>query len=196
MSSEKNPTRERILNSAWKLLEEGGGGAVRMSDIAKAAKISRQALYLHFPTRAEMLVATTHYIDEVHDMQGRLAATRAARSGVARLDAWVAAWGGYLPVIHGVARALLAMKDSDDAARAAWGERMAAMREGCAAAVAALAADGTLTEGLAEGEATDLLWTLLSVGNWEHLRTDCGWEQERYIAVMQDLARRALVRRG
>lgn len=194
MSSEMNPTRSRILKSAWSLLEEGGGNAVRMSDIAKAAKISRQALYLHFPNRAELLVATTKYIDEVHDIQDRLKASRNAATGEERLPLWIETWGNYIPTIYGVAKALIAMGEADEDATAAWADRMAAVKHGCAAAIAALKADGRLTEALSETEAVDFLWTLLSVGNWAQLRQSCGWSQERYIEVTQRIAREALVR--
>ncbi len=168
---------------------------MRMSDIAKEARISRQALYLHFPTRAELLVATTRYADEVHDVDGRLVASRTARTGVERLSAWVAAWGNYIPHIYGVAKALLAMKDSDAEAMTAWNDRMCAVREGCAAAISALKADGRLNEDLSQEEATDILWTLLSVRSWEQLRLECGWSQAEYVDRLQKVAARALVKR-
>ena len=137
--SRKNPnTRTRILDAAWTLLESGAARGVRMSDIAKAAGISRQALYLHFPSRAELLVATTRHVDEVKDVDARLAESRAA-TGPARLDAFIAAWGGYIPEVQGVLRALAAVMETDAEARAAYDDRMAAVRHGCAAAVAALA---------------------------------------------------------
>lgn len=196
MSSENPTTRERILQSALRLLEEEGGNAVRMSDIAKAAKISRQALYLHFPNRAELLVATTHYVDELHDIESQLVASRTASSGRERLDAWVEVWGNHIPVIYGVGKALMAMKDTDPEAALAWDERMQAVRHGAAAAVAALATDGDLANGLSQQDATDLLWTLQSVRNWEQLRLECGWSQERYIAGMKRMANDVLLRPG
>jgi AcrR family transcriptional regulator len=76
MSSNNIETRTRILDAAWKLLETGQGSGVRMSDIAKTAGISRQAVYLHFPTRAELLIATTRHLDVVKDVDARLMATR------------------------------------------------------------------------------------------------------------------------
>ncbi|MEO1505580.1 MAG: helix-turn-helix domain-containing protein, partial [Pseudomonadota bacterium] len=85
MSSAESDTRTRILQAAWRLLEEGAAG-VRMSDIAKAAGVSRQAVYLHFPTRAKLLIDTTRYVDEVKNIDDRLAASRAA-TGIDRLDA-------------------------------------------------------------------------------------------------------------
>ena len=133
MSSENIETRERILASAWDLLMESGAAAVRMSDIARRTGISRQAVYLHFRSRAELLIATTRYIDQVKDVDARLAASRAAEQGQERLDAYVEAWGNYIPEIHGVARALIDLQATDDAARAAWTDRMDAVRHGCAA---------------------------------------------------------------
>ena len=193
MSRKGDDTRIRILNSTWQLLETPGGSAVRMSDIARTAGISRQALYLHFPNRADLLVATTRHIDEINDIDARLAASRAARGGVERLQAYIAAWGGYIPQIHGVAAALMSMQDHDAEARVAWAGRESAMREGCAAAVTALERDGKLTPDLSATAATDLLWTLLSVRNWDRLVQDCGWSQAAYIREMQRLARAALV---
>ena len=193
MSSEKMDTRTRILESTWKLLETGGGNSVRMSDIAKAAGVSRQAVYLHFPKRADLLVATTRHLDQVLNVDARLEKSRHAETGVDRLTAFIEAWGNYIPEIHGVARALLAMKDTDSEAETAWNDRMQAVRHGCAAAVEAMKRDGDLCKDLSARKATDLLWTLLSVRNWEQLRIDCGWSQSQYVQLMQSSARRLLI---
>ena len=186
-------TRTRILESTRALLEENQGRGVRMSDIARRAGVSRQALYLHFGTRSALLIATTRHLDEVEGIEERLAPSRHAPSGTARLDAFVEAWGNYIPDIHGVARALLAVQDTDEAARDAWEDRMDAVRQGCAAAIAALVRDGDLAPEHDAEEATDLLWTLLSVRNWEQLTRDCGWSQERYVETVKALARHVLV---
>ncbi len=192
MSTENLSTRTRILNAAWKLLEDSASKA-RMSDIAKAAGVSRQALYLHFPNRADLLIATTRHIDEAKQIEVRLAPSRAATSGVERLARFIEAWGNYIPEIYGVARALMAMQDSDAEARQAWSDRMLAVREGCKAAVAAIEADGLLAESLDSGTATDLLWAMLSVRNWELLTVQCGWTQDTYISEIKALAGRSLV---
>ena len=75
MSSEQ--TKTRILDTTWKLLEKRIEKN-RMSDIAKAVGISRQALYLHYPTRAELLIATTKHIDTVKKVNQRLELSRTA----------------------------------------------------------------------------------------------------------------------
>lgn len=164
-----------------------------MSDIAKRAGISRQALYLHFATRAELLIATTHYLDGLKGSEERLVPSRAARSGSERLDAFIEAWGNYIPEIHGVAKALLAMKDTDEAAATAWRERMWDVRQGCAAAINALHSDEALSPDHSPDQATDILWTLLSVRTWEQLTVECGWSQEKYIETLKSMARRMFV---
>jgi len=193
MSSEENQTRAKILDAAWSLLETNAGKGVRMSDIAKEAGLSRQAVYLHFPARAELLIATTRHIDVRKDAASRWAIARAAPNGRERLDAFIEAWGGYIPEIYGVARALMALQETDEAARAAWANRMSALREGCEGAVNALDKDGALSDEHSVETATDLLWTLLSVRSWEQLTQEAGWTQEHYITRMKTTARQMLV---
>jgi AcrR family transcriptional regulator len=196
MSRDESATRRRILKATCKLLAAGQGQGVRMVDIAKAAKISRQAVYLHFPNRAELLIAAVRYLDVMHDSDARLAASRNAKNGLVRLDAFIEAWANYIPEVYGVARALLAMKDTDAEAKAAWDDRMDALREGCAAAVDALERDRRLNPVHSREEATDILWMLISIRNWEHLTQDRGWSQEDYAQSIREIARRVLVRSG
>jgi AcrR family transcriptional regulator len=193
MSSDLPETRLRILEATVRLLEERGGRGARMGDIAAAAGISRQAVYLHFPSRAELLIAATRHLDGVLDLDGRLAASRAATSGVERLALYIEFWGRYIPEIYGVGKALLLAQDSDEAAAAAWRDRMRAMRDGCRAAIEALHAEGALAPGWDPEDATDTLWTLLSVHDWENLTGECGWSTQQYIDRMTMLARRAFV---
>lgn len=192
MSSDNISTRTRILKAAWELLDSNPGVAARMSDIAKKAGVSRQALYLHFPNRTELFIATTKYQDAVYGVQDMLAGSRAAKTGLERLDAYVEAWGNYIPKIFGIAKTLMVMTETDEDAARAWSERMQDVREGCAAAIAALARDGQLTPVLSQNEATDLLWTLLSISNWEQLTRTCGWDQARYVEAIQTTARQVL----
>lgn len=193
MSSDSIDTRHRILKSALDLLENSPGSGVRMSDIAKKAGVSRQAVYLHFPTRADLLIAATRHVDEIMNIDACLVTSRTAKTGIDRLNAFVETWGDYIPSIYGVARALLAMKDTDEAASIAWNDRMQAVRHGCQAAVRALQEDGVLTSEFDEKQATDVLWMLLSVRNWEQLTQDCGWSQAQYVQATRTLALRTLL---
>ena len=78
-------------------------------------------------------------------------------SGLERLEAYVEAWGNYIPEIYGVANALIVMGASENEARLAWNGRLAAVREGCEAVVAALSREGRLSDRLSPPEAIDVL---------------------------------------
>ena len=194
MSSNRINTKTRILDVTWRLLESENT-AIRMADIAKAAGVSRQALYLHFPNRSELLVATTRHIDTVKNVDERLSRSRSASSGIERLQAFVEAWGGYIPEIHGISVALRAMRDTDKEAAAAWEDRMQAVRQGCEAAVRAISEDGYLKKELTEVTAVDLLWTLLSVENWERLVLECCWSQSDYERTLKQISEATLLSR-
>ncbi len=194
MSSKTIETRTRILDATVRMLEKHAGRGVRMGDIAKAAGISRQAVYLHFASRAELLVAATRYLDDVLDVDARLAPSRAAKSGVERLALYIECWGHYIPEIYGVAKALLLAQDTDEAAAAAWRDRMLAMRDGCRAAIDALHSDGTLASEWTPKIATDALWTMLLVPNWENLTVECGWSTQQYVRWMKTVADRSFVK--
>lgn len=174
-------------------MEQQRGQGVRMSDIATAAGVSRQALYLHFASRTELLVATTRYGDQVRGLDERLARWRAASGGVERLNEFIAFWGNYIPEIYGIAKALLLARESDEAANAAWNERMNAVREGCRVTIEALQHDEMLASEWDCQHATDLLWTMLSIRNWEQLTLACGWTTQQYITHLQTTAGRTFV---
>jgi AcrR family transcriptional regulator len=186
-------TRTRILEATRRLMEERRGRDVRMRDIADAASVSRQAVYDHFGSRAKLLVETTHYVDEVRRLEERRRRFREATGGVERLEAYVEFWGNYIPEVYGMARALLAAREADEAAAAAWDDRMGAVRESCRLTVEALQRDGMLAPELSRDEAVDLMWTMLSIRNWELLTIECRWSQEQYVGQMQELLKRALV---
>lgn len=78
-------------------------------------------------------------------------------------------WGNYIPEIYNIARALLAMQDSDEEAAQAWSDRMQAMLHGCNAAIRALKDEQLLLPDYSQKQVTDILWTILSVRNWEQL---------------------------
>lgn len=177
-----------------RLMEECGGRGVRMRDVADVAGISRQAVYDHFGSRAELMVATARHGDEVRGLEERLVRYRAATGGVERLEAFIEFWGNYIPEIHGIARALFAARESDAAVAAAWDDRMRVVQEACRDIVGRLQGDGMLASGWSLEEAGDLLWTMLSIGNWENLTIERGWPVSLYVERMQMLSKRVFVR--
>ena len=195
MSREKIETRQKILDSTLKLLEKSSGGKeVRMSDIAKDAGISRQAVYLHFPTRADLLIAVTYRLDEIYDAAGRLVKATNSKTGLLRLEAYIEAWFGYLPLIYGVVKAMMDMRDQDDAAKEAYDLRMQHIRNACETTILALKNENQLQEHLTTEVATDILWTMLSIPTWEQYRFQCGWTAQECILRTQLNAKAVLLK--
>jgi AcrR family transcriptional regulator len=50
-------TQRLILEAAWRLFYQRGFDAVSMDEIATQAKVTKRAIYYHFPTKAELIVA-------------------------------------------------------------------------------------------------------------------------------------------
>lgn len=193
MSSNEKNTRNRILQTTWELLEKSPGRSLNMSEIAKATGISRQALYLHFDSRTELLIATTHYVDEVKGLEQRLRKLQSAKSGEEMLRSCVHIWGNYIPEIYSVSKALMMTKDNDEAAAAAWVDIMGCLRDVCEQVIQTLKNENKLSPNWNQQHATDYFWTMISIQNWEQLTLECGWKQDQYISNMTEAITTALV---
>jgi AcrR family transcriptional regulator len=172
------------------------GQHVWVGDIARAARVSRQAVYLHFGSRANLLVATVRYVDEVLGLDERLRQVKAADSGAEILQALVEFWGNYLPEIYGLAKALLAVYDTDKDAATAWDDRMGVLQEGCRNTIECLERDGTLVPGWELEDAASLVWAVLAVAVWENLTIKSGWSTDQYIHRMQRALKHTFVNTG
>lgn len=193
MSSSKIETRNKILMETWKLLEEQRGQNVHMSHIAKAVGISRQAVYLHFPSRTELIVETVRYVDEVKGLNDQLAKLATLTSAVELLEATIDVWGNYIPEIYGLAKTMLQTRDTDEAMAAAWDNSMGCLRDACQAIIGALAHENCLVTQWTQKAAIEMLWALLSFSSWEQLTIECSWEQTEYIKWMKFVAKQTFV---
>lgn len=193
MSSTKIETRQRILETTMQLMEENNGMDVRMSDIAKKAGVSRQAVYLHFKSRTDLMVATVQYVDELRNVVERLQKWEVAPDGVAKLDALIDSWGNYIPEIFGIAKALLMMRETDEAADAAWNDRMNGLKSRCRITMEVLQSENKLSAEWTVEEAAELFWMLISVRNWEVLRIELGWSNDKYIQHLQTVVRKVFL---
>lgn len=180
MSSGNPETRRRIMIETRRLLEEKGGQNVRLKDIAQAAEVSRQAIYLHFGSRTGLLVATVQFVDELQGFFKRTRAIREVESGTKALELFIAFWAEYITEVYGLARALLASRANDPAALAAWTDRMDGLQKICLYLIKKLANERRLKGEWSIDEAADMLWALISVQTWENLTVERGWKKEQY----------------
>lgn len=187
-------TRQRILDTAQAVIASNDGSLVNMSEIAGASGLSRQALYQHFSSRTELLMATMREIDLSLNLSDLLQPMQSAADGPARLDAFITFWGHYLPEFAGAARSLRAASREDESAHHAWEERMSALRHSCATTVSQIAKENRLALDWTCESATAVLVSMLSFDAWDHLVNDCGWSTETYVDTMKILTKRALIR--
>ena len=185
-------TRERILDSARRLLENNAWSGVGLGEVAKAAGVSRQAIYLHFGSRSALLLALVEYVDEVEGLNELIERVRDADSGADALDRMVWVNSVYEPRIHAVVVAHDAARRTDPDLEAAWQDRMRRRRALYRGVADRLAAEGALA--LPRKDAVDLMWALLGPRVHEDLVVERGWSRKRYEDHMSALLRGALVR--
>jgi AcrR family transcriptional regulator len=173
-------TRGRILDATLSLVTRRGGADVTMAQIARAARVSRQAVYLHFADRAALFTAAVRHADDRQGIPGAVQRIQEAPDAITALQEMVAMQARMNPGIWPIARALDAVRREDDAAERSWQDRLAYRLAGCQAIVARLAEERVLKAGIDQGVAADLLWTLTSLRVWEDLVLLRRWSVERY----------------
>lgn len=186
-------TRNAILRSARTLLEEHGYHGVGLAEVARAAGLSRQAVYLHFGSKRGLLLALVDWVDQVEGLEELLTVARSAPSAIAALDAIVHLTAVYTPRIYRLAAVLEVARRSDPDFDAAWQDRMAHRRGNMGAVVKWLADAGELADGMSVKSGTDIVWTMLSVHVFEDLVVDRGWSTERYEAFVEDVLHHRLL---
>lgn len=193
MSSSGESTRDRILTAARALIEEQPGAGPSMGQIARRTGISRQAVYMHFTDRAQLLLELTRAVDTAErtsDMQREVDDAPTARAALARA---VALQAQLKPKLHGVVTALDALRRSDPDAQAAWQERDRARLDRCEQVVRRLKAEKELAGQWSVPDAARLLWAVTSQRVWEDLVLDQGWSTQRYTRHLTQLLERSLL---
>ena len=193
MSSRKQKTRSNILDSALRLLVERGYHGVGMEEVARDAGVSRQALYLHFNSKSELLVAMARYNDEMLNVPEIVRLEEEAETAVEAIEAGVRAYALIEPQIYEVASVVYAARRTDKAAEAAWQDRLAFRWENVRRAMARLQQEGLLAEGWTVDEATDFAWALLSLHTYEHLVVERGWSLEQFVDRLRTMLFKVLV---
>ncbi len=177
-------TRERILGNALDLIETTPDEVPSMSALARATGISRQALYLHFPERASLLLALVEYVDEREDLHAEVAKVQAAPDGAAQVRAWAEMQARRNPRIAAVARALDQTRHADDPAATAWRDRTANRLRAASGIVERLRSEGHLHRSWTNDEAATLAWELLSFRVWDDLVNEAGLAPKRYVEIV------------
>ncbi|WP_028923047.1 TetR/AcrR family transcriptional regulator [Pseudonocardia acaciae] len=193
MNARGRRTRAALLSAARELVERDGLAALTMAEVAERAGRTRRAVYLHFSTRTELLLALFAHVAEVEDLAGSLAPVRAEPDPVRKLDEWARHLARYAPRIRAMAHAVDAMAHTDPDAGARDYFARQGQRDDAAEIVAALHSSGLLAAALTQDVATDLLYALSALEVFERLTVDRGWSPDRYAQHLTTVLRATLV---
>lgn len=192
-SSEPLSTRDRIINSALKLIEEDRKGPVSMVAIAKAAGLSRQALYLTFADKADLYVALVRRVDEQRGASAENDKIRSVADGESALMALIESQSRMLPALQSIAHAMDVLRHQDPDADKAWQDRLAARMALCEGIAEKLAAEGRLRDDISVRKAADLIWIMSSFRTWDDLVTVRGWSAGEYLLHITQALRSSLL---
>jgi len=185
-------TSARVLDAALALIAKRGDANVTMADIARAARLSRQAVYLLFPDRSALMLAAARHLDERLDLPEEIRRIDEATTGTAMIAALVSLQARRNHALWPIVRAVDAVRRSDPAAERAWQDRLESRLRGCRTIVARLRREHTLKAGLGPAVAADLLWSLTSLRMWEDLVLQRTWSSKQYETYVTALCLEAL----
>ena len=191
-SNDAISTRTRILTAARALLEERGFD-VGMGEIARRAGISRQAVYLHFESKADLLQHLTTWVEEQANLGELLAPVYDAPDGEAALQALLHAAAVFEPQIHALARVTEQTRDRDPAVQAITADRMSRRLAGMTAVVARIEAEGRLRPGWDVDRAAAFVWMTTAPPSYHAIVIELGWTAEAWAEATYQLLRDAFI---
>jgi AcrR family transcriptional regulator len=196
VSSSKPETRLAILGAARQLLEERGYFGVGLEDIAAAAGVSRQAIYLHFGSKSNLLLELARHIDESQGLPALIGQFRSAPTSLEAMDQLIHVVATYGPRVLRIALVMDGARQSDADALAAWRDRMMSRLGGMRWVIEWIARDGLLAPGWTVEDAAEWWWALSSPQVQELLTEVRHWSASKYEAAMRRSVRAALIRAG
>jgi len=196
LSTRSAKSRRLLLQTARRLLEEHGYHGVGLETLAAEAGMSRQSIYVHFQSKARLLLELVDHVDESEGVPALTNRIETAASGEEALDLFIDLVARVAPRIFRVVAALDAARSEDPVAATAWRDRADRRRQRCRSIVRRLAEEGRLAPELNVVTATDLLWTLASVRVCEDLVMTRRWARGRYRTHMRRTIRCALLSQG
>ena len=169
-----------LLAATRELIEQQGFEAVSMATVAERAGVSRRAVYLHFSTRTDLVLAVYRSLGDTEDLAESRARVWQCEDAAAGLDEWARHIARSHPRILAVLRAIERASGADDDAAELWRTTMGHWRTTCRRLAAWLHDDGRLAEPWTVATAADMLWSLMSLDLLERLIIDRRWSARRF----------------
>jgi AcrR family transcriptional regulator len=186
-------TRAALLAAAHEILKSDGFEALTMTAVADRAGVTRRAVYMHFPTRGELIGSLFDYVAGVEGLAESVSAVWEAPDAVAALDAWAQHLARYHPRLLAVDRAVQRVWRHDPDAAAHRERVVAAKLANCRRLARWLAQEGRLASAWSTEAAADMLFALISSDLIEALIADRRWSRRRLAEHLSLLLRSTFV---
>ena len=180
----REATRLRILDAAVRLLEDPHK-TVSLDAVAARADVSRQTLYAHFDSRANLLVEVVEHVKASLGFDGLVAPVLSATTAPEALEALMQMHQAFTPTVLAAALAVDAERHRDRDIAEALESRPIGRHQLALHVATRLAAEGRLGHGLTAEIAADLIGVLSAPAATEELLHRRGW-------TVDDLAPRLL----
>lgn len=167
--------RERILDVTWELYNKLSPKSPTIAEVAEAAGVSRQAVYLHFANRARLLTETIQ--SRQVDVPDRLERSRSVAPDQI-FTSWLSEIFDEYERILPVGRAFVAAVYLDPDGAAAWEDRVEAIRGSARRAVEKLVEHGVLRSNWTVDTAADWVYSKMNFVAWHLLVYELGWSQQ------------------
>ncbi len=190
MSSGRPDTRIAILDAARALFEEQGYFGAGLEAVAKKAGVSRQAIYLHFASKGDLLTELhlrIYETDVVPALERNPIWTKP--TALDALDAAIAVDAEVASKVWAIHEALVVARrhfpEVDDTLRPREDERYQELvRLG-----RWLKKEHNLPPRMEAGTFADMLWGLNSLGTFQNLVIERQWSVDRYVSWVRDTIR-------
>jgi AcrR family transcriptional regulator len=150
-----------------------------MTAVAERAGVTRRALYMHFPTRGELVAAMYEYVAAVEGLTASVDSVWLAPDALSALDAWAAHLARYHPRLLAVDRAVQRVAGDDPDAAAYRARVVAGKLANCRRLAQRLREEKRLAPAWTVESAADMLFALISSDVIEALLRDRQWSRRR-----------------
>lgn len=182
-------TRDSLLAAARSLLETEGFEALTMTAVAERAGVTRRAVYLHFPSRTELVAGLFDHVARSEGLHESLAPVWAAADAAAALDEWARHLSRYHVRMLAVDRAIARVQGVDPDAAAHRARVNAEKLGGCRRLAQRVHDEGRLAPPWTVTTAADMIFALSTSDVVEGLVVDRGWTPERFARHLGQLLR-------
>lgn len=192
MSSDSSETRHRLLVAARRLIEDRGYD-VGLGEIGRAAGVSRQAVYLHFSSKAQLLIDLFGWVEEQEELDALLAPVWSAETGEQAMERLVDAGAIFEPRILALNRAMLRAGDRHGTVHQLYQGRMTSRFQAMRNVVSRIHNEGRLAPDWDIDTAAGFVWALTAPPTFDMLVAQHGWSADHWAASTKLLLRNALL---